>query len=205
MPHVTECPQCQRKLRVPDELLGKKVRCPSCGTSFAAGTSEQALPTAPLQEEDASPPARRKSAPSPAEEYGVEEEAPQRRRRPPEPEEEDLDEETDDDEQEEDYEERPRRRRRRRGAPHRGTTILVLGILSFFCLTPIFGPMAWVMGSKDLKEMRARRMDRSGEGLTNAGRICGIISTILFLIACVFYAGIFGLGIMGGIGGAMKR
>jgi predicted Zn finger-like uncharacterized protein len=204
MPQVTECPECQRKLRVPDELLGKKVKCPSCGTTFAAAASEQALPTAPLQEEDTSPPARRKSAPPPEEQYEMEE-APQRRRRAPEPEEDDLDEEPDDEEEEEEYEERPRRRRRRHLQPHRGTTILVLGILSFFCLTPIFGPMAWVMGSKDLKEMRARRMDRSGEGVTNAGRICGIISTILFLIACVFYAGIFGLGIMGGIGGAMKR
>ncbi len=29
-----ECPACERKLRVPEELLGKKVKCPGCGGTF---------------------------------------------------------------------------------------------------------------------------------------------------------------------------
>ena len=31
---IVQCPQCVRKLRVPDDLLGKKVKCPTCGTTF---------------------------------------------------------------------------------------------------------------------------------------------------------------------------
>jgi hypothetical protein len=36
MPEITSCPQCQRKLRIPDELMGKKVKCPGCGLNFTA-------------------------------------------------------------------------------------------------------------------------------------------------------------------------
>lgn len=65
--------------------------------------------------------------------------------------------------------------------PHRGAMILVFGILGFL-LCFIFGIVAWVMGNRDMQEMRAGVMDRSGEGLTNAGRILGIIAAILNLI-----------------------
>src|SRR5947209_1369203 len=46
-------------------------------------------------------------------------------------------------------------------APHRGGLILVFGLLGFVMSCPIFSLMAWVMGSHDLNEMRAGRMDRS--------------------------------------------
>jgi hypothetical protein len=63
---------------------------------------------------------------------------------------------------------------------HRGALILVFGILGLLvCI--IFAPIAWLLGNADLKEIREGRMDPSGEGLTNAGRILGIIGTVLFL------------------------
>ncbi|MCH6550651.1 MAG: DUF4190 domain-containing protein [Planctomycetes bacterium] len=62
--------------------------------------------------------------------------------------------------------------------PHRGAMILVFGILGIvICL--IFGIVAWVMGNGDLAAMREGTMDASGEGLTQAGKICGIISVVL--------------------------
>jgi len=65
--------------------------------------------------------------------------------------------------------------------PHRGTTVLVLGILGFvICF--ICGIIAWVMGNNDLREMKRGRMDPEGQGLTAAGRICGIISTGLSIV-----------------------
>jgi predicted Zn finger-like uncharacterized protein len=39
MPLTIHCPSCQKQLRVPDDLLGKLVRCPSCKTTFTAGES----------------------------------------------------------------------------------------------------------------------------------------------------------------------
>src|SRR5438445_13612932 len=36
MSTIVDCPSCSRKLRVPDELLGKKVKCPTCSGTFDA-------------------------------------------------------------------------------------------------------------------------------------------------------------------------
>jgi hypothetical protein len=88
-----------------------------------------------------------------------------------------------DDREYDDYDDRPRRYRRRRDlAPHRGSTILTFGILSLVVFGPIFGPMAWIMGNNDLAEMKAGRMDPEGESATNAGRICGMIATIICIV-----------------------
>jgi len=68
--------------------------------------------------------------------------------------------------------------------PHRGVLILVLGILGIVCCF-ILGIIAWVMGNNDLKEIAAGRMDPSGQGLTQAGKICGIVGVILWIIYVV--------------------
>ena len=68
--------------------------------------------------------------------------------------------------------------------PHRGGMILAFGILGIFCCT-IFAILAWVMGSADLKEMRAGQMDPAGQGTTNAGKILGIIAVALACIGIV--------------------
>jgi len=43
------------------------------------------------------------------------------------------------------------------------------------------------MGNSDLREMAAGRMDRSGEGLTTAGRICGMVGVILGICVLAIY------------------
>ncbi len=65
--------------------------------------------------------------------------------------------------------------------PHRGTLILILGILGLVVCAPC-GIAAWVMGNTDLREMEAGFMDPSGRSNTKAGQICGIIATILFIL-----------------------
>jgi len=70
--------------------------------------------------------------------------------------------------------------------PHRGVLILVLGILGIVCCF-ICGIIAWVMGNGDLREIDAGRMDPSGRGLTQAGKICGMISVILQIIGFVIW------------------
>jgi predicted Zn finger-like uncharacterized protein len=37
MPEIVTCPDCGRKLRVPDALIGRKVKCPDCNTKFTGG------------------------------------------------------------------------------------------------------------------------------------------------------------------------
>jgi len=68
--------------------------------------------------------------------------------------------------------------------PHRGVTVLVLGILGLVvCFA--FGIAAWIMGNRDLSEMDAGRMDRSGSGMTQGGRICGMVSVGLAVLGLV--------------------
>ena len=69
--------------------------------------------------------------------------------------------------------------------PHRGTMVLVLGILGIVVCW-ICGIIAWVMGTKDIKEIDAGRMDPSGRQTTMAGKVCGIIGTILGIVGLVF-------------------
>jgi hypothetical protein len=68
--------------------------------------------------------------------------------------------------------------------PHRGTLILVLGILSLVVCGPV-GIAAWIMGNSDLKAIDSGSMDPDGRGSTNAGRICGMIGTILTVIGLI--------------------
>jgi hypothetical protein len=68
--------------------------------------------------------------------------------------------------------------------PHRGTLILVLGILGLVICGPL-GIAAWVMGSGDLKQMDAGTMDPAGRSTTQAGKICGIIATILLILGVI--------------------
>ncbi|MCI0746879.1 MAG: hypothetical protein L0Y58_15865 [Verrucomicrobia subdivision 3 bacterium] len=78
--------------------------------------------------------------------------------------------------------------------PHRGALILVLGILGLVLCGIFTAVPAWVMGNNDLKSMDAGTMDSSGRSLTNAGRICGMISTILSIIAVVVVVVLMALG-----------
>lgn len=83
---------------------------------------------------------------------------------------------------------------------HRGTMLLVFGILGVLCCV-IFAILAWVMGSSDLKAMAEGKMDPSGEGLTKAGKILGIIGcvfAILSILWVVFFGGMAALGAMRG-------
>jgi hypothetical protein len=69
--------------------------------------------------------------------------------------------------------------------PDRGGIVLALGIVSWATGCPIFGILAWVMGSGDLHEMRQGTMDRRGQGMTEAGRLIGMLHTFVSLIALI--------------------
>jgi hypothetical protein len=80
--------------------------------------------------------------------------------------------------------------------PHRGTLILVLGILGLVVCGPL-GIAAWVMGNGDMKEMDAGTMDPSGRSTTNGGRICGIVATALMALGLLVGIALMALGIVG--------
>ena len=88
--------------------------------------------------------------------------------------------------------------------PHRGGTVLALGIIGMVvelcCIIGlVLSIIAWVMGAGDLKEMAAGRMDRSGEGMTRAGMICGIIGVVLGVLSTVVGLAYYFMVVMAGM------
>jgi hypothetical protein len=58
MPEIIQCPSCQRELQVPEDFIGRPVKCPSCGLNFVTSKQSssappsaagEAIPAAPSQ------------------------------------------------------------------------------------------------------------------------------------------------------------
>jgi hypothetical protein len=98
--------------------------------------------------------------------------------------------------------------------PHRGGIVLALGICSIVfagaCgIGLILGIIGWIMGKNDMADIDAGRMDSSGRGLVQAGKICSIIGTVLgslgIIITILYFIlviGIFAVGAAGAAGSA---
>ncbi|HUF61689.1 MAG TPA: hypothetical protein VMN36_06410 [Verrucomicrobiales bacterium] len=69
--------------------------------------------------------------------------------------------------------------------PHRGTLILVLGILGLVVCFPC-GIAAWILANGDLKKMDSGLMDPEGRGNTKVGKILGIIAVALLVLGIIF-------------------
>jgi hypothetical protein len=166
MAEVIKCAHCGAPLRLREEYINQEVRCPSCQETFTARLPEAAVQVEP----------------------GPRRPVPLAEDRPPG----DFDDEEDDRlaRRRRSYEEA--RRQRTRVQPHRGGTILTMGIVSLclFCAPAIGLPLgiaAAVMGHNDLAKMREGVMDRRGEGQTRTGQICGILGVVVTALAFVFF------------------
>jgi predicted Zn finger-like uncharacterized protein len=199
MTTVVACPACQQNLQVPPEQLGQEVRCPGCEHVFTAvDTAVRSAGPPPL------PP------PLPGGDIPVRdvvvEDVPAWEK----PSEDELEKPLEEDEAEK-LERRRRKKEekkarkldtskgsiysdltRRQGkmlSEHRGPLVLILGILSIvFCGCSLLsigacacGYYAYQIGSHDLQEMYAGRMDRSGEAIVKVGRILGMVGICLSL------------------------
>jgi DNA-directed RNA polymerase subunit RPC12/RpoP len=183
------CPDCNKLLRTTDEKAGLTAKCPGCGTTISVPGADQFSNAAPfdVREYDDSheqdPDARSESDIKTCPMCGAQVEAAVRRCQ----------------NCGEDILAAPRRYASMQLKPHRGVVILVFAILSWvICFG--FGIAAWIMANKDLQEMKAGRMDPSGEGITFAGKIIVMIQIILlcvgFLLTCL-------LMILSGIGAVL--
>lgn len=76
------------------------------------------------------------------------------------------------------------------------TTVLVLGILGIV-ICGVLGPFAWVMGNRELQAIDSGMRPPENRSTANAGRILGIIGTVLLGIGLLFLLFFIGLGIMG--------
>jgi len=183
------CPKCKEKLRIPDDWLGQTVECPACEHAFTATRDGDAAQSGAVS---SGPPPLPPGSAAPPDVAAEDDEFASP-----------IDEEPED-------RDRPRKKRARRRAskgtggyfgelqrkqkkmmaPHRGVTVLILGIISILCCwTPFLsfgacacGYFAYQMGSYDLSEMQSGRMDPSGKGITQVGRIMGIVGAILSML-----------------------
>lgn len=154
--------------------MGKRVRCPGCQEIFTATPPEENIQA--------------------AEEMEAVQERPARPMRPRDPE----------PEEEEEPVERPRRRRDadeddegggRVGKPHRAGTVLTLGILTLalgWCciiITWVLGAITLSMASADLQQMARGKMDSSGQGQTQVGKILAMVGlglwTVIWILSLV--------------------
>ncbi|MBM3997289.1 MAG: hypothetical protein FJ303_24540 [Planctomycetes bacterium] len=169
MAEIIRCPNCQRELRLPDEFIGQTVQCPQCRHMFVA-TSTAVSSTPPT------PPADQPKPTRPA--YDEEDDDSRTRRR--------GDYYDDDDDSFDDIS--INRRRRRYLPPHRGGVIMALGLVALvggmsLCGVPaLLGPVAWGLGTWDLRQMREGYMDPDGESMTRVGQVCGMVATGIVLI-----------------------
>lgn len=76
------------------------------------------------------------------------------------------------------------------------TTVLVLGILGIV-ICGVLGPFAWVMGNRELQAIDSGMRPPENRSTANAGRILGIIGTVILGIGLLVFLFFIGLGVMG--------
>lgn len=82
--------------------------------------------------------------------------------------------------------------------PEGATTVFVLGLLGLiFCA--LLGVVAWVQGNDYLK--RCQSMGVEPDGLAVAGRIMGMIATVLMILGLIGFVFAMMLGVLAGAAG----
>lgn len=129
MTHLIACPECDKNLQVPDDLLEKKVQCPECKHTFVATLPEENPPPPQPKKTQGKPEWDKKKTGT-----GL---AKRTRRRDEDDEDEDEDEDRDydeddrdDDDDDDDYDRPSRRRRSRRGeVPGKVTGVAIMALI----------------------------------------------------------------------------
>jgi len=79
----------------------------------------------------------------------------------------------------------------------KGITILVLGILSLVCCSPL-GIAAFVMGNNALKEIDADPARYGNRQIVVIGRILGIVGMVLLALSLIWFLFLGGLAAVSG-------
>jgi hypothetical protein len=79
----------------------------------------------------------------------------------------------------------------------RATTAMILGIVSLVCCQ-LTGPFAWVIGGRAVREIDASGGRLGGRGQAMAGKVLGIIGTVLLVLAVLCIVVLVAVGVSGG-------
>jgi Domain of unknown function (DUF4190) len=83
-------------------------------------------------------------------------------------------------------------------ASSQAITALVLGILGVICCHPL-APVAWYLGHQEGRAIRAGQAPAAGEGFALAGKILGIIGTVLLAIGLLWIFAFGGMVVLQGL------
>ena len=84
----------------------------------------------------------------------------------------------------------------------KGMTVLILGILSLVCCSPL-GIVAFIMGNSALKEIDAQPGRYGNRQIVQIGRILGIIGMVLLVISILWLLFAGGLAVLSGDSNSM--
>lgn len=167
MPSNVSCPNCGEVLRVPDELLGRKVRCAACQTVFTAEATAQSPPTPTRREEPSPPPPRRRPRDEADEDRWDDEDDRPRRR--------------DDYEDDEDEERRTRRNRRRQRAKEKvalpATLMIIVG-----CLFILGNLLGIAFNAAGFENPFMKGMDPKTREIANVANYIGFTVGLVFAV-----------------------
>lgn len=177
---IITCPSCTRQLQVGDDLLGRKVKCPLCGTMFStqAGSSPPATSTSA----DASEARRR-----PAEDFEERERrpAPPPRARRRSRERDDYDDDYDDyDDYDDRYDRRPGRRQSVEASVRApAVALLVVGIIGVG-----LGPLSllfFIFGGMGMFNDRGGRPDPSDVAVGTIGAVASSVQIVVSVLIVI--------------------
>jgi hypothetical protein len=166
MPFQAACPACNAKINVPDNMAGKKAKCPKCANIFVLPGGAEGISASPVP---AAAPAPARSARPPADDMDFEE-APVRRGRG----------------RDDDYDDPPRRTGGTNGLAIAGMVLGIVGLVLAFipCVGWILGIILGIVGAA-LSGIGLASANKSGSGKGMA--ISGLILSILAIVVAISY------------------
>jgi hypothetical protein len=85
-----------------------------------------------------------------------------------------------------------------------GVLILILGILAWLACGCFTGLPAWIMGNNALRDIENGYSDPGEMGMVQAGRVLGMVNTILMAAAILVVICVVGVAAIAGSGGSAR-
>ena len=90
-------------------------------------------------------------------------------------------------------------------ASSQAITALILGIIGILPCCNILAPIAWYLGNKEVKAIRAGVSSPAGQGMATAGMILGIIGTIFLVLGFIWAFFMGGMAVLSGMAEATRQ
>ena len=83
-------------------------------------------------------------------------------------------------------------------------TALIVGILGIVSCCFLLSPVAWYIGSQEIRSIREGRSSAEGEVIANVGRLLGMVGTALLALLLIWIVAFGGLAVLAGLRSSMS-